>query len=699
MTVALVAGLPLVARSDTQPSYNLYGVPGLIDMPTADAAPDGELAGTISRFGDNTRSTVTFQITPRLSGSFRYSAIGNFRNPASVDGVYYDRSFDLRYQLLTEGTYRPAVAIGFQDLVGNGIYGGEYLVASKTVYPGLRFTGGIGWGRLGSYNAFATNGTRPAANLGRGGIPTYDRWFRGDVATFGGVSYAPNDRLTFKLEYSSDDYFDETNFGELEKTSPWNFGIDYRFKSGAQLSLYHAYGTEIGAQLTFTLNPKVAKVPGGIDPAPIPVALRSAASLGDLGWTMDGRTAPAAKTSLAQSLEAEGLALEALEMTETRATLRMRNLRYRSVPQAIGRAARAMSVALPGSVEEFVIIPTENGIPASAVVIQRSDLEALENQAADEMLARAKIVDSFGRTPAADADLYPRLTWSFAPYVALGVFDPDNPVRIDSGVRLQGQYHLMPNVVLTGSIAQSLAGNFSEVTRKDPSGLPLVRTQYAEFAREGNPAIETLTLAAYGHPAESIYTRFTAGYLERMYAGASAEVLWKPVDSRLALGAEVNYVQLRDYDQLFGVQSNTTIDPISGEARTIPHVNGHVSAYYAFGNGFHGRLDVGRYLAGDYGATIALDREFANGWSVGAYATFTNASAEDFGEGSFDKGIRFTIPLQWGVGTATRQINNVEVRSLTRDGGARVSVDGRLYYQVREDHQPELAKTWGRFWR
>lgn len=688
-----LAAAPIPAWSETVTNFNLYGSPGLIDMPTAGSAPDATIGATVSRFGDNTRNTLTFQITPRLSGSFRYSAIQNFDTVASVDGAYFDRSFDLRYELLTESRLRPSVVVGLQDFIGTGLYGGEYVVASKTLAPGLRLTGGLGWGRLGTYQPFTTTGTRPAELLGEGGLPTYDRWFRGNVAAFGGLSYAPNDRLTFKVEYSSDDYLQERTTGEFEKTSPWNFGIGYRFESGTQLSLYHAYGTEVGVQLSFFLNPKTAPVPGGSDTAPLPVSRRDRADIDDLGWTTQANAKPAVKSALTDLLANEGLVVEGLTLSANRATLRLRNTRFYAVPQAVGRAARAMTRVLPASIDEFVIVPMENGMAMSAIEMRRTDLEMLENDAAAEMLARTRIVDGFGRAPAVEEGLYPKFDWSLAPYVAFSVFDPDNPLRADAGLRLSGSYRITPNIVLEGSLTKKVLGNLDSVTRDDETNLPEVRTAYAQYSREGDPAIEYLTATAYGRPAKDLYSRLTVGYLEPMYAGASAEVLWKRVGSRLALGAELNYVRRRDFNQLFGLQSNTTPTGV------IPDFNGHVSAYYAFGNGFHGQLDVGRYLAGDLGATIALDREFANGWSVGAYATATNASFEDFGEGSFDKGIRISIPLGWATGSATRQVNDLEIRSLTRDGGARLDVNGRLYEQVRNNHRPELARSWGRFWR
>jgi hypothetical protein len=158
------------------------------------------------------------------------------------------------------------------------------------------------------------------------------------------------------------------------------------------------------------------------------------------------------------------------------------------------------------------------------------------------------------------------------------------------------------------------------------------------------------------------------------------------VDRALALGAELNYVRQRDFDQGFGF-------------RDYDVVTGHLSAYYAFENGLHAQIDVGRYLAGDWGATFSLDREFRNGWRIGAYATFTDVSFEDFGEGSFDKGLRFTIPLEPFLGRPTRRSYGLTLQPLTRDGGARVHVDGRLYQQVRAYHRQGLSRTWGRVWR
>ena len=697
---AALAAWPMVgaAESQTTTQTNSYGTPGgLVDMPTAEMAPLGQLSTTIDHYDGATKTTLSFQVTKRLSASFRYSSIyglvpGPGRPPYST---YYDRSFDLSFRLVNEGQYMPAVNIGLQDLVGTGLFGGEYIVATKSVGERLRVTAGVGWGRLGSYGAFGSTGTRPTSLLGEGGVPTYDRWFRGDVAGFAGVSYQLTDRMNVSVEYSSDGYDREVQDGITRRETPWNFGVDYRVSDALSLGVYSLHGSEIGFNVTLALNARKPAVNGGAETAPLPVARRAPDAARDLGWTRDPQRPATVRASVARSLETEGLRLHGFDLSAKRAHVMIRNPRYDMRAQAVGRTARVLTRTLPASVEVLTITQVEKGMPVSSTTFRRSDLEQLENAAASEVLAAARFDDplALGPRPAPVEEAFPRFDWTIGPFLNFSVFDPDNPVRANGGIRVKGDYHIAGGFRASGSVSYKLFGDLDKVSLPGPSGLPRVRSNVALYSRTDDPTIDYLTLAHFGRPAKDIYSRFTVGYLEKMYAGASAEVLWKPVDSRLALGAEVNYVVPREFDQLFGTRTRNT------GTGSIPEFNGHVSAYYDFGRGFHGRVDAGRYLAGDWGATVALDREFANGWRVGAYATKTDVSSATFGEGSFDKGIRITIPLSWGTGQPTRTKSNTVIRSLSRDGGARLRVNDRLYEAVRSTHQPEMAKTWGKFWR
>ncbi len=109
LAAAAALGVGHIAPAQEQqvvprPSLNLYGTTGLIDMPSAQAQPDGQISLSYSQFGDFSRRNFTFQVLPRLSGTLRYSTIKNW-GQRDDDGVFdpdydlYDRSFDLQLQL------------------------------------------------------------------------------------------------------------------------------------------------------------------------------------------------------------------------------------------------------------------------------------------------------------------------------------------------------------------------------------------------------------------------------------------------------------------------------------------------------------------------------------------------------------------------------------------------------------------------
>ena len=678
---------------------NNYGGAGLIDMPVATPLPDGEFLVNIARSGPSLHTALTFQMTPRLQGTFRYSgAMGLDRDPAgfsvSAGQYYFDRSFDVRFQLLREGRYLPDVTVGLQDFVGTGLYSGEYIVATKSIHPRVKVTAGLGWGRLG--------GQARVANPGQGGLPAYDRWFRGPAAAFGGVEWQVTDRLGLKLEYSSDRYLEERGLTQftannpLDYRSPLNVGLEYQLGPGYRVGAYYKHGSTVGVSFTLFNNPSRPRLRGVQGAAPIPVPLRSDPRTRPQDFATDWADSREVKESLrdtlAEHLKGDGLILEALVLTGTRAELRIRNPGIDANAQAIGRAARAMAIRLPMSVEHFDIVPVTRGIPASMVRLRRSDLERLETapDAAAQLRARAEFLPAGAL--ASDAlrgkDLYPKLTWAAAPYLEFQLFDPRTPIQPEAGLRLRAAYDVMPGVKIYGSAKYRLLGgleNFTPLPLSASKAPFKVRSEAYKYEKNAF-AIENLAVSWQGRVANDIYGRVSLGYLERHFAGVSGEVLWKPVNSRLALGAELNYVQQRAFDTVLGLQGN-------------PFVTGHVSAYYEFRNGLLAQVDVGRYLGRDIGATVTLEREFANGWRAGVFATLTDMPFSTFGEGSFDKGVKLTIPFSWMLGTPSRADVAMTLRPVQRDGGARLVVEDRLYMPIREYHAKRLDDQWGRVWR
>lgn len=705
---ALLAGTA-PALAEMRPSLSFYGVPGIIDIPSGEAMKDGAVAVTASYFGSQLRTTLTFQITPRISGSYRFSATDNWNDALAPgdplnDGYdsYNDRSFDLRLLLLKESGWLPSVTLGLQDFVGTGKNSAEYIVATKSVGERLKLTAGLGWGRLGSWNDIGSFGDRPEVTTDLGGKPSVDQWFRGPVAPFAGVEWQVNDRWTVKGEYSSDGYDEVAGDRKVfDRRSPFNFGVEYQYGDSMRFGLYSLYGSEIGFNLQLTFDPKRRPAGGILGPAPGPVGTRPSRSADPAawsgGWTTQPGTAETLRGTLSKELTPDGLIVEDFSYTATTVHLRVRNTQIDSGPQAIGRTARALSRVMPASVEVFEIVPVVRGMGASKVTIRRSDLEALEHSPANDAALRGKVqIAEAGPAPGGlrDETFYPRFTWGIVPVLKFS-----EPLRGDLGLRLSASYELGPGLVLSGSVFQILGGNFDGCEFCKESLLPQVRSDAYRYNSDSDLAVERLTLAWYAKPAENLYARVTFGYLERMHGGISTELLWKPVDSRLALGAELNFTKQRDPGGMGFGYVRVPVDGSPSYSYEHEAVSGHVSAYYDFGGGYLGQVDVGRYLAGDSGATFSLNREFANGVKLGAYATLTTASAEEFGEGSFDKGIRVTIPMNWLLGRPDRGEFNATMRSLQRDGGARLEIEGRLYDSVRDYHMGVLDTQWGRVWR
>lgn len=699
---------------------NRYGLPGVIDTPTAEMMPDATLGAVLGYTELGNSTGLSFQILPRVTAVLRY---GKFDSTEEDRGYVRDRSFDIRVSLLDEslGGWRPSVAVGLQDAIGTGFYASEYVVATKTLSPRLRVSAGLGWGRLASSGGIGSLiDDRGAPDDEEGGSLNTDQWFRGEAAPFVNLQWKATDKLTLLAEYSGDDYACETGDADNCARTAWlsdeeplsnnvNLGLSYQMGPNYQIGAYVLGGKHFGIQASMTLNPRRAPFPSGLEKGPAPVRPRAAVAADPEGWSgawaQDPTAQPAIQKALGDALRKEGQTLESMVLTANRAEVRIRNNRYIQQAEAVGRTARLMTRALPPSVETLVVTSVEGGMPVSSVTMRRSDVERLENTEAGQIASVAALTDADPR-PAGlvrNPEVTPRFQWGLRPYLSTGLFDPDEPFRYEVGAAVSASYELVPGLTLKGTVRQRLFGNAEQEAPGDLSveeylalsdeqiaegnnGVYRVRSDGRMYSGNDKLRVPELTLNWNAHPTQTVYTRVTVGLLENMYGGVSGEVLWKPVNSRLALGAEINRVRKRDYEDAF-------------EFLDYEVTTGHVSAYYEFGGGFVGQLDVGRYLAGDDGATVTLTREFASGWSVGAYATKTDLSAEEYGEGSFDKGIEIKIPLAWATGMPSKRTVGGTISSLNRDGGRRVRVDDRLYETIRDSHSTKMYDGWGKFWR
>jgi hypothetical protein len=420
------------------------------------------------------------------------------------------------------------------------------------------------------------------------------------------------------------------------------------------------------------------------DNAPTPIKRHDPTDT-DTSWLNEPGINETAREYLNKVLLPDGLRVEALLLEPTSAELRFRNQRYNVTPQALGRAARAMANIMPASVSQFVLTPVVAGLPVASVTFQRADLENFENHPNGTELSYEHAVISDPVTMPEglqyDRSLYPKFTWSLGPDIEFYHDDIKSSNEYSVRARVNVRWHVSPGLHFSGSLTKELFGNISTNT-PSTSTLQHVRSDRGLYLDQGDPAVETLKGDYIFKALPAIYGRISAGYLERMFGGVSGELLWKPAAQNWGFGVEVNHVKQRDFGNVFGFQGYDV-------------TTGYVSAYYEFNGGISAQLDVGHYLAGDNGATLSIDKRFANGWAIGVFYTKTNANVSE----DTKTGFHVTIPLNWIIKSPSRESYGLAFGSSGADAGSRLRKNYHLYDLVREYHSTELQDSWARFWR
>jgi hypothetical protein len=232
-----------------RPSMNDFGGAGLMQLPNARFAADGEFNVGSNIVSPYTRNYINIQLFPWLETVFRYTYIDDIKNSPTGNTSFRDRGIDLKLRLLEESKYLPTVAVGLRDIGGDRISGSEYVVASKR-HNNFDFTAGLGWGNLASRGSIS-NPFSGISNKFKDRNDSSSNFFRGnDVGIFAGLEYqTPLNGLRFKLEYESNDYSDEYE-QSLKSSSPVNVGFLYEATDWLDMSL----GYERGNTIMMTAN-------------------------------------------------------------------------------------------------------------------------------------------------------------------------------------------------------------------------------------------------------------------------------------------------------------------------------------------------------------------------------------------------------------------------------------------------------------
>ncbi|MGG6220901.1 YjbH domain-containing protein [Aeromonas hydrophila] len=658
------------------PSQSDFGGVGLLQMPTARMAKEGEFSANYFDNEQYRRWSVSVQPFEWFEATLRYTDVRTRLYSSSPgfsgDQTYKDKGIDFKFRLMQESTWLPTVSLGFRDLMGTGLFDSEYVVASKRYGP-FDFTLGMGWGNMGE-SGNITNpfcrwkddwcGRDGSYSSGGGKFET-GNIFHGNSALFGGVEYqTPWQPLRLKLEYDGNDYNNEFA-GKVTQSSPINVGVVYRVFDYMDTHLSYQRGNTLMWGVTLRTNFNDLRQNHLDEPRPVYMESRVPVEDTAVNWT-----------AMADQFDRNaGWQESTITQHQNSVSLSGQQYKYRDPQETLDRTAVIAANQLPASVTELKVIERQRNLALQETVI---DLDSVREANMPPILGSEKSVKSHKQAPEplmgdvryqSDAE---RFSYSFDPSLTQSFGGPESFYMYQVGVNANSELRLSDKNWLQGTLFFNVANNFDEFNYKTPPAdadkLPRVRTWIREYVDSSNILLNNLQLTHLDQFNQDWYGQVYGGYLEMMYAGAGGELLYRPFGKSWALGVDGNWVKQRDW--------NNTLKMADYDV-----VTGHVTGYWQlpFLEGVTAKVAVGRYLAGDVGATFDFSKRFDSGIVMGAYATLTDVSADEYGEGSFTKGIYVTIPFDLMLIRPTTSKGTIGWVPLTRDGGQMLNRSQSLY--------------------
>ena len=703
LTVAMLPVLHSYADEfsypEFRPSQSDFGGVGLIQMPTGRAAPEGEFNVGATINDEYHHYTVSLQLLPWLESTIRYTLVQDLLysdDPNfSSDTKYTDKGIDFKVRLLKESYWIPETSIGVRDFGGTGLFDGEFIAASKHVGP-FDFTVGVGWGYIG--NSANLTGDKTSSNdcnrnteyKGKGGSVDFDRWFSGCSAVFGGVEYqSPWQPLRLKVEYDSNDYasdFPVTRGGiDMTQDSKFNYGALYRLGGWGDLRVNYERGNTW--TFGFNLNTNFNNLKAIWQDEPLPAYKKQTphqngniSELSNEEWL-----------ELAQDLhQIAGYENPSIYSDSETVTVVAPQTKYRDRSEAHLRAGTLIANHVPEA-KEYRLVETSN---RQAVTETRIDSEQFVKVASheyfDAKVEDAAIVD-VPESPKGSLIASSDKDWdvSVAPTLQQSFGGSENFYMFNIGINAGANYWFGDHVELGGSVYFNIYDNYDKFLYEVPpdgTDLKRVRTLVRQYINDNPVRMNNLQLTWMDRLSDNWYSQAYGGYLEMMFGGIGSEILYRPQGSNWAVAVDANYVIQRDPDSQFGFfTEEVQFDPITNRDYRVQTgaITGHATVYYQpqwewLPNTLF-KISAGQYLTEDKGVTVDFSKQFDSGVIAGAFIAQTNLSAEEFGEGSYNKGFYVSIPFD--IMTVKPSTNRATLSwlPLTRDGGQMLNRKYQLF--------------------
>ncbi len=671
-----------------EPSSSNYGITGVLEIPNARFMKEASVSWNFSASYPHEYTSLTATPFSWLEAGYRYTEIKYAKyGPSAYSGnqTLKDKGFDLKFRLFKESSYIPAVAVGLRDIAGTGTFASEYLVATKR-YNDFDITLGLGWGLLGTQGGISNplkvlNESFAFRNSdsGEGGSLSYANWFSGNASILSAIEYDLKKRgLRFKLEYDTSNP-DQRNIVD-KVNSRFNFGFTYHLNDNLKLSS----SFERGDQFRIGFNLKGNFLKDTISkPKP-----KNVIKLNKSQQQNIKNDKSIFYRSVNKSLQDEEIFIQAASLKDDTVDIAVASNRFYSFVRTVGRTSRIVSALSPDEVKEINVHAMNGDFEVATVSLDREAFDSSTSYETSpaELLLNSKILSSTDEPLYEDADfkptvLFPEFEWSMAPALKHQIGGPEGFYLGQLFWKTDASIKFKRNLILYNSIGVNLYDTFNDFNNPSQSTIPRVRSDIQEYLKEGKNNIQRVQLQYFSSPFNNVFMRLDFGIMEEMFAGLGGEILYRPFKSSSIFGASLHRVRQRGYEQRFSLRDYET-------------TTGHLSHYITLPYGVTSKLSIGKYLAGDKGITLDLSRRFKSGFALGVFATKTNLSAEEFGEGSFNKGFYISVPTYLFYDNYRSGNISFGLTPLTKDGGAMLIYHNALYGLLGDTNTNAIERDW-----
>ena len=519
--------------------------------------------------------------------------------------------------------------------------------------------------------------------LVKGGAFNSKTWFSGEeISIYSGIEYYfQRYGFILKLEYDTSNPDKGYSGPKLPVDSRFNIGISRPVNSNLDLGL----SFERGNQLRFSFAIKS-------DYGKRPLVKKSDPPKNIIKLNKDQRLVVTENKnifyrSLNRSLREESILIQSATLSSDTVEVVIAQNRFRSLPRAVGRAVRIASALSPESVSKIRVIPMNGDLELYALEVSKENFDKLDNASISPVelfnTSKALAVDpySYSRSDFKPTVKFPELFFNMSPSLRHQIGGPEAFYLGQIWWKINAKVKFKRGLTLHTVLGLNIYNNFDEFSNPSYSNIPHVRSDIQEYLSEGENNIARLKLDYMWSPRKDIFVRLDVGYLEEMFGGVGGEVYYRPFKSNFSTSLQLHKVKQRGYKQRF-------------DFRDYEVETGHLGFHYDFPKGIAAQLLVGKYLAGDKGATFDISRRFKNGFTLGVFATKTDLSSLEFGEGSFDKGFYFSIPTDSFFTNFRQGDIAFGLRPLTKDGGAILNHMNSLYSLFGNTQYNSILRDW-----